>query len=131
MDGDGGGAVQMSGRSGGGRETSPVPGDGAHQEVALKNLSPDRPSKAGNPDSDSEGIVGDLELCRSPRVSIEQGVRTVRFTDGSLLQCLAKLHEIIEDWPHESGLILIFQVIPSPMIHTMIHTVVNNLSTYQ
>lgn len=41
------------------------------------------------------GIVGDLELSRSPRVSIAQGVGTVGFTDGSLLQCVAKLHEII------------------------------------
>lgn len=54
------------------------------------------------------GIVGDLELSRSPRVSAAQGVRTVGFTDGSLVQSLAKLHEIIGDWPHEPGALFLF-----------------------
>lgn len=56
------------------------------------------------------GIVGDLELSRSPRVSIAQGVGTVGFTDGSLLQCVAKLHEIIGTGLMNLLLILIFQV---------------------
>lgn len=56
------------------------------------------------------GIVGDLEFSRSPRVSVAQGGSTVGFMDGSPLQCLAKLHEIIGDWPHEPGaLFLIFR----------------------